>query len=205
MNNNRIRLYCALLLMVLPSTIIASISISHAASLAWNANTEADLSGYKVYFGTSSQQYTSVVTLGKVTSIGLTDLDLYEGNTYYIALTAYDTSYNESAFAYELDFFADDEIHPDEDNCPHIYNPDQEDTIPPEGNGIGNACECHADSNCDTRVDLIDLMTLKREFMAPDCYTITCHADFNYDYKVNVADLMILYDELQRIDCPPYP
>ena len=43
------------------------------------------------------------------------------------------------------------------DNCQFVKNPNQEDTYPPEGNGIGDACDCEGDFNCDGSVDAIDL------------------------------------------------
>lgn len=73
-----------------------------AASLLvnWNANTESDLAGYKVYYGTQTGTYGAPVTLGKVTSYTLANVTA--GRTYYFALTAYDTSGNESARSAEV-------------------------------------------------------------------------------------------------------
>jgi hypothetical protein len=65
------------------------------ATISWNANTEPDLAGYRVYHDTTSGIYTDVVTLGLVTSYqwgGLTG-----GQTHYFVVTAFDTSGNESA------------------------------------------------------------------------------------------------------------
>lgn len=77
---------------------------SHAfaaeANLSWDANTESDLAGYKVYVGTSPQTYDSPIDVGNKTSHILTNLD--EGFTYYFVLTAYDTSANESGFSAEV-------------------------------------------------------------------------------------------------------
>jgi len=70
------------------------------ASLSWNANGEADLAGYKVHYGTSSENYGTPIDVGNVTSHTLTGLT--NGATYYFALTAYDTSSNESDFSTEV-------------------------------------------------------------------------------------------------------
>ncbi len=74
------------------------------ATLTWNANTEADLSGYKIYYGTVSRTgttpcanagYTSSINVGNV--LTYTFNNLTDGVTYYFAVSAYDTSNNESA------------------------------------------------------------------------------------------------------------
>ena len=36
-------------------------------------------------------------------------------------------------------------------------------------NGIGDACECYADCNCDTKIDLADLVVTKYQFLRNDC------------------------------------
>jgi hypothetical protein len=69
-------------------------------TLAWDANTESDLAGYKIYFGTASGSYEWSIEVGNVTEYTLTGL--VEGVAYYMAATAYDTDSNESAFSEEL-------------------------------------------------------------------------------------------------------
>jgi hypothetical protein len=73
----------------------------HAASLliTWDANTESDIAGYKVYYGTGSGIYGAPIDVGNVTSYQLENPAA--GTTYYVVLTAYDTSGNESAFSTE--------------------------------------------------------------------------------------------------------
>ena len=73
---------------------------SGSITLAWDANTESDLAGYKVYYGTASKSYGTPVNVGNVTTYQLTGL--VPGQVYYIALTAYDTSYNESGYSNEV-------------------------------------------------------------------------------------------------------
>ena len=76
--------------------------IIHAASLhlAWNGNTEDDLSGYKVYYGTSPGIYGVPHVLGDVTEYELSGLE--EETRYYIALSAFDYSNNESEKSAEM-------------------------------------------------------------------------------------------------------
>lgn len=70
------------------------------AALAWNANAESDLAGYKVYSGTSSGRYGAPVDVGRVTSYQFSNLKL--GTTYYFAVTAYDVNGNESLLSSEV-------------------------------------------------------------------------------------------------------
>ncbi|MBN2299378.1 MAG: fibronectin type III domain-containing protein, partial [Deltaproteobacteria bacterium] len=71
--------------------------------VSWNANEEADLAGYKVYYGTQSGEYATTVDVGNTTSYtsGVAD----EGSTYYVAVSAYDTSGNESDFSQETSVY----------------------------------------------------------------------------------------------------
>lgn len=80
--------------------------------VTWNANTEGDLAGYRVFCGTAPGVYTAKVTVGKdATSYLLAGLD--EGTTYYVALTAFDTSANESGFSAEVSASTGDQAAPD--------------------------------------------------------------------------------------------
>ena len=76
-------------------------------SLAWDAPTTnsdgsplTDLAGYYVYYGTASRVYGSPVDAKNVTTYTLTDLT--PGQTYFIAVTAYDTSQNQSQLSDEV-------------------------------------------------------------------------------------------------------
>jgi Fibronectin type III domain len=79
--------------------------------LAWDPNTESDLAGYKVYYGTSARtgtdpkscglcSYSTIVPVSNVTTYTLSNL--VAGQTYYFSVTAYDTSNNESGFSNEV-------------------------------------------------------------------------------------------------------
>ena len=85
------------------SIFIGKALIVHAgtASLSWNANSEGDLAGYKIYYGTAPGSYGVPINVGKQTSYTITGLS---NNTYYFAVTAYDTSMNESGFSSEVPF-----------------------------------------------------------------------------------------------------
>ena len=70
--------------------------------LQWDPNTETDLAGYKIHWGTRSGVYTSTVDVGNETSCTLTGL-LY-GKTYYITATAYNAEGLQSAYSNEVVF-----------------------------------------------------------------------------------------------------
>jgi fibronectin type 3 domain-containing protein len=69
-------------------------------TLAWDTSDEA--AGYKIYYGTASNTYTSVVDVGP--NLTYTFTDLPDGNTYYFAATAYDATYLESDFSTEISY-----------------------------------------------------------------------------------------------------
>jgi hypothetical protein len=64
-------------------------------NLAWNANTESNIAGYKLYMGTTSGVYGAPIDVGLVTTYVVQNL--VSGTTYYFAITAYNTSGLESA------------------------------------------------------------------------------------------------------------
>src|SRR5688572_28390741 len=57
-------------------------------TLAWDANTESNLAGYKFYYGGASGAYTNVSDVGNALTASV---DLLEGGTYYFAVTAVNT------------------------------------------------------------------------------------------------------------------
>ncbi|HSN24149.1 MAG TPA: hypothetical protein VLS45_08295, partial [Methylomicrobium sp.] len=58
-------LFFSALLLVLLISVWAR---AEQVTLAWDANTESDLAGYKVHYGTASGSYTTVVDVHKVTT-----------------------------------------------------------------------------------------------------------------------------------------
>ena len=82
--------------------LIASNAMAAQVTLAWDPNTESDLAGYRVHYGTASGSYTSHTDVHNVTSFTVTGLTA--GQTYYFAATAYDTSGNESGYSNPLSY-----------------------------------------------------------------------------------------------------
>ena len=78
-----------------------------SATLSWNANTESDLAGYRIYYGTSARTgacptggYPNNINVGNVAAYTFSNLT--DGSTYYFSITAYDTSGNESCFSSQV-------------------------------------------------------------------------------------------------------
>ena len=68
-------------------------------NLSWNANVETDFDRYTVWWGTSPGVYTSSGNAAKLTAFSLSGL--VNGTTYYVALTASNTSGHASGFSQE--------------------------------------------------------------------------------------------------------
>ena len=86
-----------------------------------------------------------------------------------------------------------DSICGDIDICPNNYDSTQQDTSPPQGNGIGDACECESDFGCDGDVDGSDASTFKlyfgRNLLYYPCDHINpCRGDFSCDGDVDGSD-----------------
>ena len=77
----------------------SSASAAHL-DLAWDPNSEPDVAGYVVYYGTYPGQYFDWIDLGKTTSARI--VGLIEDTEYFLALTAYDVFGNESDFSGEV-------------------------------------------------------------------------------------------------------
>lgn len=78
----------------------------NSATLTWEAPTTNvdgtpinDLAGFKIYYGTSSGNYTQAVDAGNATTYTFNNLS---PGMYYFTVTAYDTSGYESGFSNEV-------------------------------------------------------------------------------------------------------
>ena len=79
---------------------IAQFAYASGIKISWDKNSESDVAGYKVYYGTASHNYQSSLDAGNFTSIEIDDLT--PGKIYYISIAAYDYSGNESASSQEF-------------------------------------------------------------------------------------------------------
>jgi hypothetical protein len=95
----------------------------------------------------------------------------------------------------------------DVDNCPNHYNPAQEDTLPPQGNGIGDACDCEGNFDCDDDVDGYDAVVFAESLCREDCTNENpCNGDYDCDGNVDADDITISLEdfgrELNNNPCP---
>ena len=89
-------------LKVVPALFCLAFSIESFAAdiqLAWDPNPEANLAGYKVYYGLAPGNYGVAINLGNQTTCTVTGLAV---GTYYFVVTAYNTSGLESDASNEV-------------------------------------------------------------------------------------------------------
>ena len=90
-----------------PSSAITSSAGSGTIKVAWDSNSEEDVVGYRIFYGTSPGKYKNCVDVGKVTesSLGVIQYNLtslVKGKQYYIAVVAVDKYNQQSSFSVEV-------------------------------------------------------------------------------------------------------
>lgn len=115
--------------------------------LAWDPNTEPELAGYKIYWGSSSGNYTSSKDVGQTTTCTISGVE--EGKTYYFAATAYDDQNNESGYSNQVTFTVPmsdsdgDGVIDNQDAFPS----DPSETTDSDHDGIGNNADKDDDND----------------------------------------------------------
>jgi hypothetical protein len=84
-------------LLAIKAKLLATVG---SLTLKWNANTEPDLAGYRIYCGTHSTVYDLQLAVEKTLVTGVVT-NLTSG-TYYCVVKAYDTAGNESGPSQEV-------------------------------------------------------------------------------------------------------
>ena len=79
--------------------ICTAISYAAQVTLEWDANSEPNISVYNVYYGKSTRDYDVTLDVGNWTSVTIADLE--DNETYYFAVTAYNTDGDESGYSSE--------------------------------------------------------------------------------------------------------
>ena len=94
------------LLVWLSVAFAATPAQAQQVQLAWDAPVQADgtpvsnLAGYKLYYGSQSGQYQTIIPVGLTSTYTVTNISA--GQTYYFAVKAYDSTGTESAFSNEV-------------------------------------------------------------------------------------------------------
>ncbi len=139
-------------------------------TIAWDANTESNLAGYKVYYGTASGVYDTPIVLGNQTTYTITGLP---AGTYYIAVTALNSSGLESGYSNEVST-----------------------TIA----GTPSTSKC--DMNANSAVNALDLQIMINVILGIQAMPAG-KGDLNGDGRIDVLDLQILGNVILAIrSCP---
>lgn len=88
-----------ILFLIIPGFCQTSVMVS------WDPNTENDLAGYRIYYGSESKNYQHIKDVGIAVSNQITNL--IPNTRYYFVLTAYDSTGNESGFSKEISILLD--------------------------------------------------------------------------------------------------
>jgi hypothetical protein len=80
----------------------ATNAMGASVTLAWDRNSEPNVSGYKVYYGPGNRRYPFVLDARNSNAQVINDLQ--DGVTYYFAVTAYDLDGQESSFSAEIPY-----------------------------------------------------------------------------------------------------
>lgn len=149
---------------LLVSALNGVAQVTDRVTLAWDPNSETDLAGYKVYWGTASRTYGPPVTLNLAESghpaptYSVTGLPICVRQ--YFAVTAWSTAGLESGYSNEVDaiLYGD----PDLDASGSVNVVDLQlmiNAILGAGPGV--------DLDCDGAVNVIDLQTLINVILNP--------------------------------------
>jgi len=84
-----------------------------------------------------------------------------------------------------------------------ICSKNQEDTCPPQGNGIGDACDCEGNFDCDRDVDATDVTSFLADFgrsiyNKPCINADPCDGDFYCDGDVDANDVTKFLEDFGR-------
>jgi VCBS repeat-containing protein len=127
-------------LLVAVLALLAFSSAAHAAqvTLAWDPSTQPEVTGYKIYWGTSSGNYTSSVDAGNVNIYTLTGLN--SGTTYYFVATCHTSTGAESGYSNQVSTTTSIV-----NTAPVAFNGTL--TVPEDSSGSGTLTATDADGN----------------------------------------------------------
>ena len=108
--------------------------------------------------------------------------------------------------SFNFDIVSDEDgdgIPLEEDNCPDDYNPNKKTHYPPQKNGIGDACDCEGNFNCDANLGSDDVTlfiadTGRNTYNDPCANGNPCNGDFNCDGSVASDDVTMFIEDTGR-------
>ncbi len=77
---------------------------AQSITLAWSPSSDSIVTGYNIYYGVASGQYTNHVFVSGVSTTNATVNNLVDGVAYYFAAKSCDASGNESVFSNEVNY-----------------------------------------------------------------------------------------------------
>jgi hypothetical protein len=96
---------------------------AQSVAITWNSNTEPDIAGYKIYFGTAPRNYDHSIDVNRITEYAISALP--DTGLYYFAVTAYDLTGNESSYSEEVTVYIRQPrlFYGLQQNFPNPFNP----------------------------------------------------------------------------------
>jgi hypothetical protein len=184
-----------------PPTGLQAQIIEGKVLLSWNENNEIDLAGYKIYFDDdiNGPPYNGAAYYsGSNSPVDVADANshflrgLRSGHTYYIAVTAYDMSGNESSYGNEIVFVNTLPEDSDSDGMPDTWEIAYSNTA----NGLDPTIDdAMADNDGDGVTNIEEYLTAHNP-LVPDV-----DGDFNHDRSVNILDLAVFCSHWLEQDC----
>jgi hypothetical protein len=92
------------MLLVMGTCWVLEVQAAQSVTLAWDPNLDPTIAGYRLYEGTSSGVYTQQIEVGNITAALVSNLA--DGQTYFFAVTAYNTAGAESIPSNEVSYTA---------------------------------------------------------------------------------------------------
>jgi hypothetical protein len=202
-NIKKITTWKVILLCILLIFFSAEPGCAMDATLQWSANTESDLSGYKIYYKTGypGPVYDGIGATEGDSPIIVTVEELYDADQpeytihgledsegYYFVLTAFDDDGFESAFSNEVCF-----------NSPDCYTEDDDDVYDSEDDGSGGGCfiaTAAYGSLMERHVKI--LREFRDRFLLTNCAGKIL-VNLYYNYSPPLADFIAEHDNLKAM------
>jgi hypothetical protein len=73
-----------------------------SATISWTPTSSSNISGYDIYYGTSSGNYSGAVAVANPNATTVTIRGLANGETYYFSATSFDSAGDQSGYSPEI-------------------------------------------------------------------------------------------------------